>query len=160
MKTCDEINLMTLTQCNEELGAMAEYSLHNDVNEAREALRLATARLARYKIYDGQEVEEDLCFEEAVGVIADWWENCADFAEIEDVDAREEMRLKIRSAVEAVEAPEMLGVCDICRLREYAGQVCQAVALAVGCVDDFDTDEKRVYTAAENGGFCLIVAFN
>lgn len=36
--TISKINSMTLEQINEELGAGGHYSLHNDVNEAREAL--------------------------------------------------------------------------------------------------------------------------
>ena len=36
--TISQINTMTLSQVNEELGAGGHYSLHNDVTEAREAL--------------------------------------------------------------------------------------------------------------------------
>jgi hypothetical protein len=152
MKTCEEINLMTLTQCNEELGAMGEYSLHNEVNEAREALRISMLRLKWYTVSDGNHCEEGLSFEESVGVIADWWEDAADWHSIEN-EERNLMRRAIRDAIESVESPEY-GDADT--LQDYAKQICQAVALAIG-TRDFTGHGSYSVSAAERAGFVLIV---
>jgi hypothetical protein len=152
MKTCEEINLMTLNECNEELGAMGEYSLHNEVNEAREALKIATLRLKWYTVSDGNHYEEGLSFEESVGVIADWWEDAADWHSIEN-EERNLMRRSIRDAIEAVESPEY-GDADT--LQDYAKQICQAVAVAIGS-RDFAGHGSYSVSAAERAGFVLIV---
>lgn len=47
MLTINEINGWTLNKCNEELGAAGHYSLHNDVQEARDAV---VAMLSEYGI--------------------------------------------------------------------------------------------------------------
>jgi hypothetical protein len=152
MKTADEINRMTLNECNDELGAMGEYSLHSDENEAREALRIALSRLNRYTVTDGNHCEVGLSFEESVGVIADWWEDAADWHSLEN-EERYVIRGAIRQAIESVESPEY---GDVDTLQDYAKRICQAVALAIGS-QDFAGHGSYQVSAAERAGFVLIV---
>jgi hypothetical protein len=85
----------------------------------------------RFLITDRITDEPGLTFSEATAVIASWWENAADFNEIEDAEEREHVRSDMARFVERVEVP-LTG--DIETLRAYSRKVCKAVAIASGNV--------------------------
>ena len=85
----------------------------------------------RYTVTDNNDAEEGLSFEEAVGVIADWWEKAADMNEV-DVSLRGEVVKTIRRASAGVSTPEMGSRDDLGQLQWYAHLVCHAVAVATG----------------------------
>ncbi len=96
--------------------------------------------------------EVGLSFEESVGVIADWWEDAADWHSLEN-EERYVIRGAIRQAIESVESPEY---GDVDTLQDYAKRICQAVALAIGS-QDFAGHGSYQVSAAERAGFVLIV---
>ena len=150
MKTIEEISHMTLSQCNEELGAMCQESTFCCVHEAREALIAATSQLCRYDVTDNNHAEYDLRFGDAVGVIADWYEDIADWSELDHDDGRT-MRCEVRDAIESIAAPD---AGDVDTLRDYARLVCAAVAFVIGAHDFAGNASYRV-TAAECRGLIL-----
>lgn len=150
MKTIDQINKMSLETCNEELGAMCQESTFCCVHEAREALIEATQSMYRYSVTDNNHAEYDLPFDEAVGVIADWYEDIADWSEL-DADDRRTMRCEVRDAIESIAAPDS---GDVDTLRDYARLVCAAVATVIGAHDFAGHPSYRV-TAAECRGLVL-----
>jgi len=103
-----------------------------------------------YNITDNNHAEYDLPFDEAVGVIADWYGDIADWSEL-DMDDRRTMRCEVRDAIESIAAPD---AGDVDTLRDYARLVCTAVATVIGA-RDFAGHASYRLTAAECRGLVL-----
>lgn len=104
-----------------------------------------------YTIRDANSSDSGLTFSESVDRIASWYEDADQWA---DGQGDRETHAAIRSAIKSVEQPSE---GDVDTLQAYADAICNAVAKAMGYKEFAGQPSFGVASAADCGGFHLVV---
>ena len=104
-----------------------------------------------YTVRDSQSCESGLSYVEAIDAIHDWYHDVADW---NDGDGTDEQHAAIRQAI--AETPSPVEGGTLADLREYADDICRAVAEAMGLAEFCGHGDYRV-SAADGAGIGLAV---
>lgn len=107
--------------------------------------------MTTYTVRDANSIDIGLTFDEAVESIARWFR---DADEWQDGSGNKETRAAIRTVIDSIERPTD---GDEDALQDYADLVSNAVAKVMGHKEFAGQPSLGVVSAADNGGFRLIV---